>query len=149
LCEYQGSLLVVPGDNFLVRVGITSPYFRHYLSIFTIMSIRTVGVVGTGVIGASWTGLFLAHGLKVIVFDPAPGAERGLADYLHSIWPTLEKQKRSPHAALTNYRFVGDNFKDHFAHVDFVQEVHFSHLLHFNSYTTLMGVNRMHQNDSS
>ncbi|KAM0477083.1 hypothetical protein ACHAPX_006042 [Trichoderma viride] len=86
------------------------------------MSIRTVGVVGTGVIGASWTGLFLAHGLKVIVSDPAPGAERGLADYLHNIWPTLEKQKRSPHAALTNYRFVGANFKDHFANVDFVQE---------------------------
>lgn len=93
------------------------------------MSIRTVGVVGTGVIGASWTGLFLAHGFKVIVSDPAPGAERGLADYLHSIWPTLEKQKRSPHAALTNYRFVGANFKDHFADVDFVQEVHYPELL--------------------
>ncbi|GFP58758.1 L-carnitine dehydrogenase [Trichoderma asperellum] len=86
------------------------------------MSIRTVGVVGTGVIGASWTGLFLAHGLKVIVSDPAPGAERQLSDYLHSIWPTLEKQKRSPHAALTNYRFVGASIKDHFANVDFVQE---------------------------
>lgn len=93
------------------------------------MSIRTVGVVGTGVIGASWTGLFLAHGLKVIVSDPAPGAEQGLADYLHSIWPTLEKQKTSPHASLANYRFVGASFKDHFADVDFVQEVRYPQLL--------------------
>lgn len=54
------------------------------------MSIRTVGIVGTGVIGASWTGLFLAHGLRVIVADPAPGAEEKLASYLESIWPALE-----------------------------------------------------------
>jgi 3-hydroxyacyl-CoA dehydrogenase len=32
-------------------------------------------VIGTGVIGASWTALFLARGLKVIVTDPAPGAD--------------------------------------------------------------------------
>ncbi|KAI4952568.1 hypothetical protein J4E91_003040 [Alternaria rosae] len=54
------------------------------------MSIRTVGIVGTGVIGASWTGLFLAHGLRVIVADPAPGAKEKLASYLESIWPALE-----------------------------------------------------------
>ena len=54
------------------------------------MSIHTVGIVGTGVIGASWTGLFLAHGLRVIVADPAPGAEEKLASYLESIWPALE-----------------------------------------------------------
>lgn len=87
------------------------------------MSIRTVGVVGTGVIGASWTGLFLAHGLKVVVSDPAPGAEKKLADYLESIWPTMESSGLAPNAALTNYRFVGAQFKDHFADVDFVQEV--------------------------
>jgi 3-hydroxyacyl-CoA dehydrogenase len=54
------------------------------------MSIRTLGVVGTGVIGASWTGLFLAHGLRVLAADPGPGAEEKLASYLHSSWPALE-----------------------------------------------------------
>ncbi|WP_449344986.1 3-hydroxyacyl-CoA dehydrogenase NAD-binding domain-containing protein, partial [Streptomyces narbonensis] len=34
-----------------------------------------VAVVGTGVIGASWTTLFLAHGHEVVATDPAPGAE--------------------------------------------------------------------------
>jgi carnitine 3-dehydrogenase len=39
---------------------------------------RTVAVVGTGVIGASWAALFLAHGLDVVATDPAPGAEERL-----------------------------------------------------------------------
>lgn len=55
------------------------------------MSVKTVGVVGTGVIGASWTGLFLAHGLRVIVADPDPGAEEKLQTYLEGIWPSLEQ----------------------------------------------------------
>lgn len=54
------------------------------------MSIQKVGVVGTGVIGASWTDLFLAHGLRVLVADSGPGAEGKLASYLKSIWPTME-----------------------------------------------------------
>ena len=33
---------------------------------------RNVAVIGAGVIGASWTALFLAHGLKVVVNDPRP-----------------------------------------------------------------------------
>ncbi|MFJ4091762.1 3-hydroxyacyl-CoA dehydrogenase NAD-binding domain-containing protein [Kitasatospora sp. NPDC089913] len=37
-----------------------------------------VAVVGTGVIGASWTTLFLLHGHEVLACDPAPGAEERL-----------------------------------------------------------------------
>ncbi|AUG75413.1 3-hydroxyacyl-CoA dehydrogenase [Kitasatospora sp. MMS16-BH015] len=37
-----------------------------------------VAVVGTGVIGASWTTLFLLHGHEVVASDPAPGAEQRL-----------------------------------------------------------------------
>ncbi|MFD8594313.1 3-hydroxyacyl-CoA dehydrogenase NAD-binding domain-containing protein [Kitasatospora sp. NPDC059646] len=37
-----------------------------------------VAVVGAGVIGASWTTLFLTHGHEVVATDPAPGAERRL-----------------------------------------------------------------------
>jgi carnitine 3-dehydrogenase len=36
---------------------------------------RTVAVVSTGVIGASWAALFLANGFDVVATDPAPGAE--------------------------------------------------------------------------
>ncbi|MET8571747.1 3-hydroxyacyl-CoA dehydrogenase NAD-binding domain-containing protein [Streptomyces sp. NPDC004783] len=37
-----------------------------------------VAVVGTGVIGASWTTLFLTHGHEVVATDPAPAAEERL-----------------------------------------------------------------------
>ena len=37
--------------------------------------IKRVAVIGTGVIGASWTALFLARGLEVTATDVAPGAE--------------------------------------------------------------------------
>ncbi|KAK5706465.1 hypothetical protein LTR97_001453 [Elasticomyces elasticus] len=85
-------------------------------------SIRTVGVVGTGVIGASWTGLFLANGLKVLVSDPAPNAEEKLVAYLNSIWPTLQEIGLAQNASLVNYRFVGASLEAHYGELDFVQE---------------------------
>jgi 3-hydroxyacyl-CoA dehydrogenase len=36
--------------------------------------IKRVAVIGTGVIGASWTALFLARGLEVTATDVAPDA---------------------------------------------------------------------------
>ncbi|HYG87806.1 MAG TPA: 3-hydroxyacyl-CoA dehydrogenase NAD-binding domain-containing protein [Azospirillum sp.] len=40
--------------------------------------IGRVAVVGCGTVGASWTALFLAHGLDVAATDPAPGAQARL-----------------------------------------------------------------------
>ena len=40
--------------------------------------VRRVAVVGCGTIGASWSALFLAHGLDVAAHDPGPGAEERL-----------------------------------------------------------------------
>jgi len=85
-------------------------------------SIRTVGVVGTGVIGASWTTLFLAKGLKVIVSDPAPGAQQRLEDFVSKAWPVMKRVGLSAGASPSNFRFVG-NVVDHLDEVDFVQEV--------------------------
>lgn len=42
--------------------------------------IRTITVVGTGAIGASWATLALARGLGVVATDPAAGAEQRLRD---------------------------------------------------------------------
>jgi len=41
-------------------------------------SINQVAIIGTGVIGASWSALFLAKGLEVVATDVAPGAEAAL-----------------------------------------------------------------------
>jgi len=50
-----------------------------------------VTVVGAGVIGASWTALFLAHGLTVVVNDPRPDVEAIVRDYIGNNLPTLRE----------------------------------------------------------
>ena len=54
-------------------------------------SIRTLTVVGTGVIGAGWAARALAHGLDVVAWDPAPGWQGRLAAAVGNAWPALEK----------------------------------------------------------
>jgi 3-hydroxyacyl-CoA dehydrogenase len=61
--------------------------------------IESVTVVGTGIIGASWTCLFLAHGLDVVATDIRNGAENDLRFAVERYWPSLpdavlEKKKR-------------------------------------------------------
>jgi carnitine 3-dehydrogenase len=51
--------------------------------------IKRVAVIGTGVIGASWTALFLAKGLEVTATDVAPGAEGRLRQFVADAWPAL------------------------------------------------------------
>lgn len=87
--------------------------------------IKTIGVVGTGLIGSSWAALFLAHGLRVLVSDPAPGAADKLTKYLETVWPTLEQltSQMSFDQALANLEFVGQSLGERATDVDFIQEV--------------------------
>ena len=50
-------------------------------------SISTVGIVGTGVIGAGWAARCLARGLNVVASDPAPDAERLLREKIDKNFP--------------------------------------------------------------
>jgi ketoreductase RED1 len=50
---------------------------------------RAAAVIGGGVIGASWTALFLARGLRVTVSDPRPDIERVVRAGLRAVAPTL------------------------------------------------------------
>ncbi|MBN4665285.1 3-hydroxyacyl-CoA dehydrogenase NAD-binding domain-containing protein [Pandoraea nosoerga] len=52
-------------------------------------NIEQVAVVGTGVIGASWAAYFLARGLRVSAWDPAPGARERLREAIDAHWSTL------------------------------------------------------------
>jgi len=53
-------------------------------------SVTKTAVLGTGVIGASWAALFLAHGADVAAHDPAEGAEERLRAAIDAAWPSLE-----------------------------------------------------------
>ena len=44
--------------------------------------IHRIAIVGTGVIGASWSALFLAKGLEVTATDVAPNAEAALRRFI-------------------------------------------------------------------
>lgn len=71
-------------------------------------AIRRIAIIGTGVIGASWTALFLAKGLKVVATDVAPGAEGRLKQYVDEAWPALESLGLAPGASRSNLKFVAD-----------------------------------------
>ncbi|KAK7756487.1 hypothetical protein SLS62_001321 [Diatrype stigma] len=85
------------------------------------MSIKTVGLVGTGVIGSSWAVLFLARGLRVVVSDPAPAAKQRLEASIREQWPLMQRIGLSPDADPNNWQFV-ENVADHLSEVDYVQE---------------------------
>jgi ketoreductase RED1 len=69
---------------------------------------RNVCVIGAGVIGASWTALFLAHGLNVVVNDLQPDIETMVKAALSKIAPTLHALGL-PHQPLDgNLRFETD-----------------------------------------
>lgn len=50
----------------------------------------TVAVIGAGLIGCSWTALFLASGYTVRLYDQRPDTETIVADFLKDVRPTLE-----------------------------------------------------------
>jgi 3-hydroxyacyl-CoA dehydrogenase len=70
--------------------------------------IRRIAIIGTGVIGASWTALFLAKGLEVIATDVAPDGEASLKRFVMAAWPALERLGLAPGASQSNVTFTKD-----------------------------------------
>src|ERR1700690_949533 len=87
----------------------------------TTKPIRRVAIIGTGVIGASWTALFLANGLEVVATDVAPDAETALKRFVKAAWPALERLGLAPGASQSRLTFIGD-MPNAVAGADFVQE---------------------------
>ena len=84
-------------------------------------TVRRVTVIGAGVIGASWTALFLAKGLQVVATDPAPNAEAALRKFVETAWPALHRLGLSPGASRSNLKFTAD-LAQAVADADLVQE---------------------------
>ena len=74
----------------------------------TTKPIRRVAIIGTGVIGASWTTLFLAKGLDVVATDIAPNAETALRGFVKAAWPAVERLGLAPGAAQSRLTFTPD-----------------------------------------
>jgi 3-hydroxyacyl-CoA dehydrogenase len=83
--------------------------------------VHRIGIVGTGVIGASWAAFYLARGFDVVATDPAPNAEANLRKYIDEAWPVLASIGLSDRAFIDHLSFTTD-MKEALSEADFVQE---------------------------
>src|SRR5215510_3011603 len=83
--------------------------------------VRRIGIVGTGVIGASWSAFYLAHGFDVVATDPAPNAEVNLRKYVDEAWPLLTSLGLAEQASRSRLTFTA-SLQDALSAADFVQE---------------------------
>jgi 3-hydroxyacyl-CoA dehydrogenase len=83
--------------------------------------IKQIGIVGTGVIGASWAAQYLARGFDVIATDPAPNAETKLRKYVEDAWEQLDAIGLTPGASPHRLSFTL-SMKEALSKSDFVQE---------------------------
>lgn len=86
-----------------------------------ITEIKTFAALGSGVIGSGWVARALAHGLDVVAWDPAPGAEAALRKRIANAWPALEKQGLAPGASPDRLRVVA-TIEECVRDADFIQE---------------------------
>lgn len=83
--------------------------------------VKTVGLLGGGVIGGGWASRFLLNGIDVKIFDPDPQAERKVGEVLAGAkraWADLTDAPMRPIGTLS---FV-DSAEEAATGVDFVQE---------------------------
>lgn len=83
--------------------------------------VTCVASLGGGVIGQSWTALFLAAGKTVAVFDPDPTAEERIRQAVASAWPTLEQLGLATKDTSYNLEFH-QSAESAVESADFVQE---------------------------
>ena len=80
-----------------------------------------VAIVGAGTIGSGWAAQFLAAGLDVVGWDPAPDGEARMRRLVDAAWPALEELGLSPGASRERLRYA-DTLAEAVAGADFVQE---------------------------
>jgi carnitine 3-dehydrogenase len=83
--------------------------------------VRTIAIVGTGVIGGGWAAHFLRMGYDVVAYDPGPDAEARLRQLIDSAWPALERLGLADGASSSRLRFA-DSLAEAAGAADFVQE---------------------------
>ncbi|MDZ4735856.1 MAG: 3-hydroxyacyl-CoA dehydrogenase NAD-binding domain-containing protein [Rhodospirillaceae bacterium] len=83
--------------------------------------VRTIAIVGSGLIGAGWAAWFLAQGFDVRAYDNDPKKEAFLHGLVDDVWPHLERlgfAKDADRKRLTFHHSIEDCVKV----ADFVQE---------------------------
>ena len=82
--------------------------------------IKTIGIAGTGLIGAGWAARLLFRGFNVIAYDVKPEAEERLKAQIKTAWPSLEALLGKP-ARKGKLTFTTD-LKEMASKADFIHE---------------------------
>jgi 3-hydroxyacyl-CoA dehydrogenase len=84
--------------------------------------VRRVAALGGGLIGRSWTALFLAAGTSVAVYDPDPAAEARVKDAVEDAWPVLASLGLATGGGPAGELTFTHDAREAVAGADFVQE---------------------------
>ncbi len=84
------------------------------------MKIKTVGIAGTGLIGAGWAARLLYRGYDVVAYDVSRDAEKKLKAQIKTAWPSLE-QLLGKRKAKGKLKFTSD-LKEMAEKADFIHE---------------------------
>ena len=85
------------------------------------MTVKTIGLAGTGVIGSGWAVRVLARGYDVVAWDPADGAEARLREAIERAWPAVTELGLFPGADPSRVRWAYTP-EEMAASVDWIQE---------------------------
>jgi carnitine 3-dehydrogenase len=83
-------------------------------------AIKTVGIAGTGLIGAGWAARLLFRGYNVVAYDVAAAAEATLKAQIKTAWPSLEALLGKP-VKKGKLSFT-TNLREMAAKADFIHE---------------------------
>lgn len=84
-------------------------------------NIKTVAIVGTGVIGAGWAARCLHRGFDVIATDPFPGAEENIREVIKNAEEALQKVIEVPEEKKGKFTFTA-NLEEAVKNADYIQE---------------------------
>ncbi|MEQ8262394.1 3-hydroxyacyl-CoA dehydrogenase NAD-binding domain-containing protein [Pseudohaliea sp.] len=84
-------------------------------------AVKRVAIVGTGLIGAGWTALFLQRGYRVTAWDPSPGFEEALLRSVRRIFGRLNLRADEQAGHLSRLEFAG-SAEGAASASDFIQE---------------------------
>jgi len=84
-------------------------------------AIKTLGIAGSGVIGAGWAVRAMAHGVDVVAYDPFQESEQAMRDKVERAWPSMFKLMGGKPDNLGTLAFTTD-LKEMCQSVDWIQE---------------------------
>jgi 3-hydroxyacyl-CoA dehydrogenase len=71
-------------------------------------AVERVAILGAGTIGASWAAYFLAHGMAVNIWDPAPDFEARCKSFIAAAWLALHRLGGPPALDDSRMAFFDD-----------------------------------------